>query len=142
MTIGERIKNLRLEEGLSQIELAEKIHVSKQTLYKYENNIITNIPSDKIESIAKVLNTTPSMIMGWISDQEKEARDQLVLEAKYDIFSNLGYKAFHLVDAYDLLPEEGQYELLSFADWIIDKYHISEKTTSEEEAKRTFFRVP
>nr|WP_242843822.1 MULTISPECIES: helix-turn-helix transcriptional regulator [Clostridia] len=36
-----------------QTELAEKIGVSKQTLYKYENNIVTNIPSYKIELIAK-----------------------------------------------------------------------------------------
>lgn len=32
---------------MSQVEFADKINVSKQTLYKYENDIITNIPSDK-----------------------------------------------------------------------------------------------
>lgn len=53
MTVGERIKELRTQLGLSQVEFAEKINVSKQTLYKYENNIITNIPSDKIEAAAK-----------------------------------------------------------------------------------------
>ena len=51
--------------GLSQVELADKIGVSKQTLYKYENDIITNIPSDKIEAIAKVTGATPAEIMGW-----------------------------------------------------------------------------
>ena len=48
MTVGERIKELRTSLGLSQVDIADKINVSKQTLYKYENNIITNIPSDKI----------------------------------------------------------------------------------------------
>ena len=65
MTIGRRIKELREKHGMSQVDLADKISVSKQTLYKYENGIITNIPSDKIESIAKVLRTSPSYIMGW-----------------------------------------------------------------------------
>ena len=51
MTIGDRIKKQRELLGISQVELAEKMKVSKQTLYKYENNIITNIPSDKIEII-------------------------------------------------------------------------------------------
>lgn len=65
MTKGERIKKLREARGLSQVELAEKINIGKQNLYKYENDIITNIPSDKIELIAEVLNSTPSYIMGW-----------------------------------------------------------------------------
>ena len=65
MTIGERIKKKRIESGFSQVDFANKIDVSKQTLYKYENNIITNIPSDKIEAISKVLNLSPMYIMGW-----------------------------------------------------------------------------
>ena len=65
MTIGERIKKKRIESGFSQVDFANKIDVSKQTLYKYENNIITNIPSDKIEAISKVLNPSPMYLMGW-----------------------------------------------------------------------------
>ena len=65
MTIGQRIKALREQKGISQIELAEKIGVSKQNLYKYENGIISNIPSDKIEAAAAALETSPAYIMGW-----------------------------------------------------------------------------
>lgn len=65
MTKGERIKRLREHRGINQTALADKIDVSKQTLYKYENDIITNIPSDKIEALAEVLGTTPAYIMGW-----------------------------------------------------------------------------
>ncbi|MFQ8777278.1 MAG: helix-turn-helix domain-containing protein [Roseburia sp.] len=62
MTVGERIKELRTQLGLSQVEFAEKINVSKQTLYKYENNIITNIPSDKIEAAAAKSGMFPLLI--------------------------------------------------------------------------------
>lgn len=65
MTKGERIKFLRDKIGLSQVSLADKINVSKQTLYKYENDIITNIPSDKVELIAEATGSTPAYIMGW-----------------------------------------------------------------------------
>lgn len=65
MTIGQRIKALREQKGFSQIELAEKIGVSKQNLYKYENGIISNIPSDKIEAAAAALETSPAYLMGW-----------------------------------------------------------------------------
>ena len=68
MTIGERIKNLRNKLNMSQVDFADKINVSKQTLYKYENNIITNIPSDKIEAIAKIGNVSPAYLMGWTED--------------------------------------------------------------------------
>lgn len=65
MTVGERIKALREHLGISQVDFADKINVSKQTLYKYENNIITNIPSDKVEAAAKIGNISPSYLMGW-----------------------------------------------------------------------------
>ena len=65
MTIGERIKAARERKNISQIELAKLIGSSKQSVYKYEKNIITNIPSNKIEAIAKALNTTPAELMGW-----------------------------------------------------------------------------
>ena len=70
MTIGERIKNMRLKLGMSQVEFADKINVSKQTLYKYENNVITNIPSDKIEAAARLGNVSPSYLMGWEESSE------------------------------------------------------------------------
>lgn len=72
MTIGERIKAAREEAGLTKVELADKIDVSKQNLYKYENNIITNIPSNKIELIAQVCNVTPSYLMGWEDNLKTE----------------------------------------------------------------------
>lgn len=65
MTAGERIKELRIQSGLSQVDFADKINVSKQTLYKYENNIITNIPYAKIEAAAKLGNVSPSYLLGW-----------------------------------------------------------------------------
>ena len=78
MTVGDRIRKHRELSGISQTDLAEKIGVSKQTLYKYEKNVITNIPSDKIEEIAKVLNVSESCLMGWenkeielINEEEK-----------------------------------------------------------------------
>ena len=65
MTIGTRIKNKREELGIAQVELARKIGCTKQTIYKYENDIVTNIPSDNVEKLANALNTTPAYLMGW-----------------------------------------------------------------------------
>lgn len=70
MTIGERIKKRRTSLGISQVSLADKVGISKQSLYKYENGIITNIPSDKISQLAAALDTTPSYLMGWDKEDD------------------------------------------------------------------------
>lgn len=77
---GDRIKNLRINNKMTLEEVGEKIGVSKQTLYKYENNIITNIPSDKIEGLAKVFNISPAVIMGWDKDDEQYYQDKEAAE--------------------------------------------------------------
>lgn len=72
MTVGERIKMARENKKLSQTDLANACKISKQTLYKYENNIITNIPSDKIEVIANYLLISPAYLMGWDVNSTKK----------------------------------------------------------------------
>lgn len=74
-TVGDRIKEQRELNGISQVELSEKIGVSKQTLYKYENNVVTNIPSDKVQAVANVLNISPSYLMGWEDNLSSENAD-------------------------------------------------------------------
>lgn len=78
MDKGERIKSLRESKGITQTELAKMIGTTKQNVYKYENGIITNIPSDKIELMAKIFDVSPAYIMCWdnnidITDNEKSA---------------------------------------------------------------------
>ena len=75
MAKGERIKALREQFGMTQDELAEKIGTTKQTVYKYEMGIITNVPSDKIEAMADLFGVSPSYLMGW-DDQDQTSGQQ------------------------------------------------------------------
>ena len=74
MTKGERIKLLREKANMTQEELAKLLNTTKQTIYKYEQSVVTNIPSDRVERIAEVLNTTPAYIMGWESDKPETSK--------------------------------------------------------------------
>ena len=67
MSIGKRIKDIRESKNISQTDLANAVNISKQTLWKYENDVIINIPSDVIEAIAKHLCVSPITLMGWDS---------------------------------------------------------------------------
>ena len=69
-TIGDRIFFARREKDITQEELASAVGTTKQNIYKYEKNIITNIPMDKVEQIAGFLNVSPAWIMGWSKESE------------------------------------------------------------------------
>ena len=60
-----KLKELRKSRGMTLDELAELVGTSKQTIHRYENGIITNVPPQRIESLANALGTTPSELMGW-----------------------------------------------------------------------------
>ena len=65
MTIGQRIKQKRIEMKLSADELAKRLGKNRATVYRYENGDIENLPIDILEPIAQALNTTPAYLMGW-----------------------------------------------------------------------------
>ncbi len=85
MTVGERIKEKRLELKISQESLGQALGTTKQAIYKYENNIVTNIPLDKIEIIAQVLGTTPAYLMGWVEDPNESGQTRF--EHSLGVFS-------------------------------------------------------
>jgi transcriptional regulator with XRE-family HTH domain len=101
MTIGDRIKDLRDAKKITQDDLAKYINTTKQTIHKYENNIVTNIPSDKIEIIADVLDTSPAYLMGWTREKNKNS-------GKYDMTKTPLYTALKKLEIgeNELTPDE------------------------------------
>lgn len=65
MSIGDRIKQRRLEIGLSVDQVADKIGKNRATVYRYESSEIEKFPIDVIAPLAEALCTTPAYLMGW-----------------------------------------------------------------------------
>jgi repressor LexA len=65
LTIGERLRKLRLKKGLTLEEVSKQLKTSKVTMHKYEVGVITNIPINKIKQLAGIYNVSPAYIMGW-----------------------------------------------------------------------------
>lgn len=65
MSIGEQIRYFRRKSGYSMEELARAIGVSRQTVHRYENGVIGNIPHGKIERMAELFGTSASVLMGY-----------------------------------------------------------------------------
>lgn len=117
MTIGERLKNLRLGKKLTLEDVGQALNITKQTLYKYENGIITNIPSDKIERLAVIYDVQPEYIMGWTQNklnnsvcklQETNSADE------YNCTSRPITIAAHALDDLDEEELEKVYEYIAF----------------------------
>lgn len=68
MTIGDRIKQRRIQIGLTVDQLADKIGKNRATVYRYESNEIEKFPLDILYPLADALHTTPAFLMGWESD--------------------------------------------------------------------------
>ena len=65
MTISDRIRNRRLELGLSVDDLAARLGKNRATVYRYESNYIKTYSADVMEALAAALETTPAYFYGY-----------------------------------------------------------------------------
>ena len=96
MTIGQRIKEARERRDMTLDEVAKRCGTTKQTIFKYENEIVTNIPYDKIVLLSNALDVSPSYLFGW---PEKE-------NSPTDLQLSEGEKV--LLDLFNRVPEDKQ----------------------------------
>lgn len=68
MTIGEKIKRLRKERGMTQEELGAAVGVQKAAINKYETGIVINLKRDMIAKLARALDVNPV----WLLDENEE----------------------------------------------------------------------
>ena len=65
MKTGDKIRLLRLKNKMSQEELGKKLNISKQAVYKYEKDIIDEIPLSRIKLLADIFQVSPAYLTGW-----------------------------------------------------------------------------
>lgn len=129
MTVGERIKKIRQNNSISQTELANACKISKQNLYKYENNIITNIPSDKIELIADYFSVSPAYLMGWSAEVFADE----ILNSNSNSLS-LNPDEDKLISNYRLLNDSGKEKLLEYSEDLIGNAKYTTPDIKEKHA--------
>jgi transcriptional regulator with XRE-family HTH domain len=79
MGLKENLKGKRIELDLTLEEVASKVGIGRSTLHKYENGTIPNIPSERIESLAAALGTTPARLMGWDTTEDTIISKELLM---------------------------------------------------------------
>lgn len=107
MTIYERIKNRRIELGMSQQELADKVgYKTKSAINKIELGW-RDISQSKILAFAEALQTTPSYLLGYdakgknkeiVKTQKEEfTEEEKFIINKYRSLDDYGKKLVNLV---------------------------------------------
>ncbi|MDU1231740.1 MAG: helix-turn-helix transcriptional regulator [Clostridium sp.] len=84
MNIGERIKKLRKEKGLSVDYIAEKLGKNRATVYRYESSEIENLPYPILVPLADILGTTPMYLMGCEVEDIKVTKEEKQLLENYN----------------------------------------------------------
>jgi transcriptional regulator with XRE-family HTH domain len=72
MTIGQRIRNSRIEQGVSQESLAELVNVSRQTVSKWENGAA--YPSgENLTELSRIFHIPMDALVkdDWVPPEEK-----------------------------------------------------------------------
>ena len=87
MTIGQRISSARERKCMTLEEVAKRCNTTKQTIFKYENGIVTNIPYDKIVLLSTALEVSPSYLFGW--DEKESSPNELELTEGEQMLLNL-----------------------------------------------------
>ncbi len=82
--MGERIRQKRIEQGLSLEELGKMLGVQKTAVSKWELGAVENIKRNTIEQMANIFKCSPAWLMGF---DDKEEREPAWMAA----FSGAGY---------------------------------------------------
>lgn len=117
MSIGNRIKQRRMELKLSADSLAKMIGKDRSTVYRYESGGIDKVSADILFTLANALETTPTYLIGLDSTEEQTIADFLSAD---------GVKLKHMETWYrelghiEFTDAENQ-EIVNFAKYLVHK---------------------
>lgn len=149
MTIGNNIKRIREEKGMTQKELADKCNIIYQTIGKYERNLL-NPKYETLEKIAKALEVSSfDLIDGYKVPvyQVKHINIELEPWALYysNIFNTYKEKSDLFYTWYRRKKQEVSYELLKLVHTpFIDEREQEESyfnSLSDEEVEKEFNKL-
>ncbi|AYV93561.1 helix-turn-helix domain-containing protein [Fusobacterium necrophorum subsp. funduliforme] len=110
MDTGKKLKEKRLQLGLTLEEVGKIVGVAKSTVRKWETGDIENMKKDKIVLLAKALHVSPAFIMGLedeynnnfhISSEQKQINEIERVLSKNSNISFSGIKKGNKIDVFD-----------------------------------------
>lgn len=112
MQIGNIIKKRRVQLGLSQTELANKLGFkSKASISRIELGV-QSLPQNKILEMAKALDVSPEYLMGWRNTLESSSDSKVIVNNKsHDILDTTMDPLRIIINATDLITLSNDIDL-------------------------------
>lgn len=144
MEIGQKIKTLREEKGMTLEELGNKVGVGKSTVRKWETGMIANMRRDKIAKVASALETSPAYLMGWepidSNFSGKEAPKEIYDKSKNSV-SKFHREHKELLDIYEKLSSSNQKRVFTYSKNLLMNQQMEEELTVQAAHERTDIEV-
>lgn len=96
MTTADRIKNRRIELGLTQLEVAKRLGLTTKAAVSKIEGQGDNVTLKNVEKFAKALDCSIPYLMGWEDEEEKVSEQKLTTKEQ------------QFIEAYSRLSEEQQ----------------------------------
>ncbi|MCT3277627.1 LexA family transcriptional regulator [Lactiplantibacillus pentosus] len=89
MNVGDRMKSIRKQQGISADQLAESIGVSRSTIFRYEKGDIEKMPIEVVANVASSLHVSLVDLMGISNDSISEKITEIVSKLNPDRQQNV-----------------------------------------------------
>ena len=112
----DRLKQRRIDMGLTLQEVADFVNVSKPTVQRYESGRICNMDTLIVEKLAHAIKCEPSYLVGWTDEIYKQKND----------VGDLLRTENELIISYRSLNVDGKEKILNYIDDLVTsgKYNI------------------
>lgn len=115
---ADRLKRKRLENSMTQKDLAKLLDVSQNAIFNWENG--KRQPSfEMVEQIAYFLEVSPSKLMGWNNDDTSNYFLHSNVMTLAGIYATFGYELYVLCDIYLSIADKYKEQLLTYADYLL-----------------------
>ncbi len=123
MEIKDILKHRRIELELTQLDVATAVGVSEATVSRWESGDIANMRRSRIAALARVLQISPSVIMGWNEDTTTQSTNFSSLLYNDGVFP-------HLLKTYETLNTDGRQKVYERATELAElpKYQLTPAT--------------
>lgn len=137
MDIGKRIRLRREELGYTQEELAFKLgYKSRSSVNKVENT--RELSLKKVGAFARVLECSPSYLLGWEDQNLKSQAETRFFEEKVKVYDLFGYESYFLIEVLSHIDSNKKKELVNFAKYLVSDSETKDEILSEEEIRKVF----